>query len=59
VTSERRLRENVRDYRKTFPDAWIYFAMKANGNLALLRILAEEGIGADVFSTYVLFLRDG
>ena len=55
VTSERRLRENVSAYRKAFPDAWIYFAVKANGNLALLRILAEEGMGADVFSTHVLF----
>ena len=50
VTSERRLRENARAYRKAFPEAEIYFAVKANGNLAILRILAEEGLGADVFS---------
>ncbi len=56
VTSERRLRENVRAYRKAFPDALIYFAVKANGNLALLRILAEEGMGADVFSAGELSL---
>jgi diaminopimelate decarboxylase len=55
VMSEWRLRENVRAYREAFPEAWIYFAVKANGNLALLRILAEEGMGADVFSTHVLF----
>lgn len=50
VTSERRLRENARAYRKAFPEADIYFAVKANGSLAILRILAEEGLGADVFS---------
>lgn len=50
VTSERRLRENARAYRKAFPEAEIYFAVKANGSLAILRILAEEGLGADVFS---------
>jgi diaminopimelate decarboxylase len=56
VTSERRLRANVRAYREAFPEAWIYFAVKANGNLALLRILAEEGMGADVFSAGELSL---
>lgn len=50
VTSERRLRENARAYREAFPEAEIYFAVKANGSLAILRILAEEGMGADVFS---------
>ncbi|KUK44755.1 MAG: Diaminopimelate decarboxylase [Methanothrix harundinacea] len=56
VTSEKRLRENVRLYREAFPESWIYFAVKANGNLALLRILAEEGMGADVFSAGELSL---
>ncbi len=56
VTSEQRLRENVRRYREAFPDAHIYFAVKANGNLAILRILAEEGMGADVFSAGELSL---
>lgn len=56
ATSEERLRENARAYRKAFPKADIYFAVKANGNLALLRILAEEGLGADVFSAGELSL---
>lgn len=56
VTSEERLRENARAYREAFPEAWIYFAVKANGNLALLRVLAEEGLGADVFSAGELSL---
>ncbi len=31
-------------------DASIHFAMKANDNLAVLRVLANEGLGADVVS---------
>lgn len=50
VTDEARLRDNVRRYRRAFPDAWTYFAVKANGNLTILTILAQEGMGADVFS---------
>jgi len=56
ATSERRLRENFRNYRRAFPEADIYFAVKANGNLAVLRILALEGAGADVFSGGELLL---
>lgn len=50
VTSEKRLRENIRSYNCAFPDADKYFAVKANGNLSILRIAAQEGLGADVFS---------
>jgi len=50
VTSESRLRENIHAYHRAFPDADKYFAVKANGNLTLLRIAAQEGMGADVFS---------
>jgi diaminopimelate decarboxylase len=50
VTSESRLRENIRAYHRAFPDADKYFAVKANGNLTLLCIAAQEGMGADVFS---------
>jgi diaminopimelate decarboxylase len=56
VTDENKLRENIRKYKRTFGksntgiDTDIYFAVKANGNLAILRILASEGVGADVFS---------
>jgi diaminopimelate decarboxylase len=50
VTSEGRLRENIRAYHRAFPEADKYFAVKANGNLTLLGIAAQEGMGADVFS---------
>lgn len=52
ITDERIIRANFRSYRAAFQavDHAIYFAVKANGNLAILRILASEGAGADVFS---------
>ena len=56
ATSENRLRDNIRAYHRAFPDADKYFAVKANGNLAILRIAAQEEMGADVFSPGELFL---
>jgi len=56
VTSERRLRENIRRYHRAFPDAEKYFAVKANGNLTILQIAAQEGMGADIFSAGELAL---
>jgi diaminopimelate decarboxylase len=52
ITDEKKLRANFRNYKTAFEtvDNDIYFAVKANGNLAILRILANEGAGADVFS---------
>ncbi len=54
VTDENKLRANIRAYKKTFGNTSIgtdiFFAVKANGNLALLKVLAQEGAGADVFS---------
>ncbi|MCW3129304.1 MAG: diaminopimelate decarboxylase [Methanophagales archaeon] len=60
VTDENKLRVNLRSYKEAFEtantDTDIYYAVKANGNLALLTILASEGAGADVFSTGELWL---
>ena len=52
ITDESVIRANFRRYKEAFAavDTDIYFAVKANGNLAILRILAQEGAGADVFS---------
>ena len=54
VTDENTLKANFRNYKSTFSSTTtitdIYYAVKANGNLALLKILASEGAGADVFS---------
>lgn len=56
ITSESRLRRNIRAYHSAFPDADKYFAVKSNGNLTILHILAKEGAGADVFSGGELYL---
>jgi diaminopimelate decarboxylase len=39
-----------RAYAAAFPDAHVCYALKANSNLAILRLLAREGAGADVVS---------
>ncbi len=55
------LLRQVRAYRKAFPEALICYAMKANSSGALCRLLAREGLGADVVSGGELFraLRAG
>lgn len=55
VMNEQRIRENFRRYSKAFPQADLYYAAKANFNLTVLRILAQEGAGADVFSEGELY----
>jgi len=55
VLSETRLRENARRYRSSFGRAWTHGAvrilpsLKANFSLAVARLLAQEGLGCDVF----------
>jgi len=56
VTNESRVVDNFSAYRKAFPDADIYYAAKANGSFAILRMLAREGAGADVFSYGELYM---
>jgi len=55
------LLRQVRAYKKAFPGALICYAMKANSSAALCRLLAREGLGADVVSGGELFraLRAG
>jgi len=54
VTDENRIRENYRRLADAlsarYPKVQVLYAAKANGNLAILRILAGMGAGADVFS---------
>ncbi len=51
VTSEARLRENARKLFGAFRPQWprfsLLYAVKANSNPAIVRILASEGCGAD------------
>jgi diaminopimelate decarboxylase len=48
VYDEATLRASARAYRAAAPDAFVAYGTKAFPNVALLRLLAEEGIGADV-----------
>ncbi len=53
VTDEKRLRENYRNIHDAFSrhmDAKVHYACKANTNLAILRILEQEGSGIDAVS---------
>lgn len=56
VTNESRVISNFSAYRNAFPNADIYYAAKANGSFAILRMLAKEGAGADVFSFGELYM---
>ncbi len=56
VTSKAKLEENVEAYRDAFPDAEILYAVKANNNLSIMRIIARKGFGADVFSGGELYM---
>ena len=56
ITSRSRLEENIREYRKYFKHADIYYAVKANNNLAIMKIISSRGLGADVFSDGELYL---
>ncbi len=54
LTAEHRVRENVRRLRAAFAPCWptyrILYAVKANSNPAIVRLLREEGCGADCSS---------
>src|SRR3954449_7970281 len=48
VFCEQTLRAAARAYRAAAPDALVVYGTKAFPNVALLRLFAEEGLGADV-----------
>jgi diaminopimelate decarboxylase len=48
VFCEQTIRARARAYRAAAPDALVVYGTKAFPNVALLRLLAEEGLGADV-----------
>ncbi len=50
VYSEAALRERARLFRRAVPEALVVYGTKAFPNVAVMRLLAEEGIGADVAS---------
>jgi diaminopimelate decarboxylase len=57
VYSADAIRENYRAYDRAFGDAphTVCYAVKANGNLAILSVLAQEGAGFDLVSGGELF----
>ena len=59
VYDEATLRARARAYREAAPDALVVYGTKAFPNVALMRILAEEGIGADVSTLGELRVRPG
>lgn len=56
VTSKSQLERNIEAYKRAFPEAEKLYAVKANNNLALMKIIASSGFGADVFSSGELYL---
>src|SRR5215211_2622377 len=48
VYAENALRERARLFRRAAPNALTVYGTKAFPNVALMRLLAEEGVGADV-----------
>jgi diaminopimelate decarboxylase len=50
VYSEAALRERARMFLRAAPEALVFYGTKAFPNVAVMRLLAEEGIGADVAS---------
>jgi diaminopimelate decarboxylase len=48
VYCEETIREQVRAYREAAPRALIAYGTKAFANVAILKLLAEDGVGADV-----------
>ncbi|NPA14809.1 MAG: diaminopimelate decarboxylase [Aquificae bacterium] len=50
VYSANHIRDQIRAYKEAFKDALIAYAVKANFNLGVINIAAQEGCGADTVS---------
>ena len=56
ITSKSILESNIRAYKEAFTDAQLLYAVKANNNLSIMKIVSSHGFGADVFSDGELYL---
>ncbi|MCS7232866.1 MAG: diaminopimelate decarboxylase [Synergistetes bacterium] len=56
VTSKLQLEENLKAYKEAFPDALVFYSVKANDNLAIMKIIQKQGFGAEVFSSGEIYL---
>jgi len=54
--SKQKILDNFKRFQALFPKASIYYAMKANSEPELLRLLASAGSGFEVASKYELFI---
>lgn len=52
--SKKKILDNYKTFRKLFPGSSIYYAMKANSELGVLKILADAGCRFEVASRYEL-----
>ncbi len=50
VYSASYIRDKAKAYKKAFPNGEFHYALKANGNLSIIKLLKEEGFGADIVS---------
>ncbi len=55
VYSKSYIRDRIASYKKSFPEALICYAVKANFNPEIIKIASKEGCGADVVSGGELF----
>ncbi len=56
VTSRKKLEENLKAYEDAFLNVEKLYAVKANNNMTIMRIISSHGFGADVFSDGELYL---
>lgn len=54
--SKKKLVDNLKKFERLFPNSQVHYAMKANSEPELLKILAEAGSGFEVASVYELGL---
>lgn len=50
VYSASHIKDRIKAFRDAFPDADFHYAVKANGNFSIIKILKDEGLGVDVVS---------
>jgi len=56
ITSKGKLEGNLKAYKRAFPDARLLYAVKANNNISVMKIISRHSFGADVFSDGELYL---
>jgi diaminopimelate decarboxylase len=50
------VKDKIKEYKKAFPDALICYAVKANFNSEILKIIKNEGLGVDIVSGGELYV---